>query len=113
MRAAQEERKRKADADAAAAEQKRQTELEERQRREAEQAQRLEEIRQQEEDHCCPEGATGRVGASSAIGASLVCSTVIVSEVSRWRFVEVLNVCSRARWRYSTVPKTRASVSEQ
>ena len=50
VRAAQEERKRKADADAAAAEQKRQTELEERQRREAEQAQRLEEIRQQEEE---------------------------------------------------------------
>ena len=50
LRAAEEERKLKAEADAAAAEQKRQSELEERERRDAEQARRLKEIQQQEEE---------------------------------------------------------------
>eukprot|EP00946_MAST-07B_sp_MAST-7B-sp1_P005008 g5008.t1 len=50
LRAAEEERKLKAEADAAAAERKRQSELEERERRDAEQARRLKEIQQQEEE---------------------------------------------------------------
>ena len=50
LRLALEEEKRKADADAAVAEQKRQSEIAERERREAEQARRLEEIQQQEEE---------------------------------------------------------------